>query len=161
MGAAWSIDSKINLFFGLLTRAMQRALRLLLGDQADDEIVFVVAGVGHDDVGASESGGFEDDRIAAVADHRHVAVEQRRHHLGLAGLLLDDDDFVVLRQQPARQIRADLAAADDDDEHRCYAESLIGNVLRSVAAKRAKKSDSASGATIALISSPARKHVVG
>jgi hypothetical protein len=35
----------------------------------------------------------------------------------LLGVFLDDDDFVLLLDEPAREIRADLAAADDNDEH--------------------------------------------
>ena len=96
---------------------MQRALRVLLGDDADDEVVLVVTGVGHHDVGALHAGLQQHVGVAAVADDRDVGLEQVRHHLRLARVLFDDDDLVLLLDEPAREIGADFAAADDQDEH--------------------------------------------
>ena len=52
-GLSGSSESKIILFAGLLTRAMQRAFDFFFAIRHNDEIVFVVARVGHDHVGAA------------------------------------------------------------------------------------------------------------
>ena len=69
---------------------------MLLGDQADHEVVLVVTRIGHDDVGTLEAGRFENERVAAVAEHRDVGFEKIRHQLRFFGILLDDDHFVIL-----------------------------------------------------------------
>src|SRR6202043_3918647 len=92
--------------------------RVLLRDDAHDQVVFVVAGVGDDDVGALHAGLHQDVRIAAVADDRDVALEQVRHHLRFARILFDDHDLVLLFNEPACKIRADFAAAYDENEQR-------------------------------------------
>ncbi len=88
-------------------------LRFLLREEHDDEIVFVVAGIGDDDVGAADSRRVEDHRVATIADDRHLSIDQTLEHLGLPLDLLDDHHLMALVDQRAGEIGADFAAADD------------------------------------------------
>ena len=92
-------------------------LRLALGDQANDQVVFVVARIGDNDIGSAQARSVEDHRVATVTDDGDVAFHHRCEHLRLARHLLDDDDFLFLGEQSAREIRPDLPAANDQNEH--------------------------------------------
>src|SRR5579875_3525147 len=122
-----------HLVFRIVDPRDTSRFRLLLGDQTNDEIVFVVSGIGDDDIRSRDSRLSEDDRIAAVAHDRYVGFEEVRHHLRFLRILLDDDDLMVFFEEGSRQVRSDLGAARVN--------------IR-------PNSESASGATTALISSP-------
>jgi hypothetical protein len=86
---------------------------MLLADQHDDEVVFVVAGIGYDDVGSGDAGLDQNVRIAAVADNGNIGFEQVGHHLRLARIFFDDYHFVLLLKQTACEVRADLTTTND------------------------------------------------
>lgn len=70
--------------------------RFFLSDEADDQIILVVAGVGNNDVGALEAGLLENERVAPVADDGHIAFEQLFKQPRFALGFLDDNNFVTL-----------------------------------------------------------------
>ena len=105
------------------------SLRFSFCKKRDDEIVFIVASVRHDDVGTANASPVEDERIATVADDGHCRSIKTLEHLGLTLVLLDDDDFVTLIEKRSREIRADFSAADDEDEHRLAGTFVWGVTL--------------------------------
>src|SRR5215218_7853764 len=66
--AGWMPSSlKCWRFRGLLTRAMIRSQRLLLGHLADEDVVLVVAGDGDHQIGAHDAGALEHPELRGVA----------------------------------------------------------------------------------------------
>src|SRR5450756_2605732 len=91
---------------------------LELGDLRDDDVVLVVAGDGDDHVGATDAGLLEDPDLGAVAEHEGVFAEQVGDEVVARLALLDEGDLVAKLHELSRGVQADLAAADDEHEHR-------------------------------------------
>src|SRR5438270_1070979 len=92
---------------------------LLACDLADDDVVLVVAGDGHDDVGRSR-----DPRALEHEDLRRISAQNLVLELALEPLeavaaLLDERNLVPETKQASREILADLAAAGDEGVHQC------------------------------------------
>ena len=74
MVASMPSTSKVGWLNGLLTRATTLGAAVLEpGDLRDDDVVLVVAGHGHDQVGAADAGLLEHPDLGAVAEHEVVA----------------------------------------------------------------------------------------
>src|SRR6185295_8765478 len=87
---------------------------LLLGDLADQQVVLVVAGDGHDEVGALDARALEHPQLGGVAVLDGV-LELLLDGQIAAPVLLDAGDLMALLQQLAREVPADLPRAGDDD----------------------------------------------
>ena len=84
---------------------------------ADDHVVLVVSGDGDDEVGrARDACALEDEELGRVTDDRGV-LELLLEVVEPVAPLLDDRHLVPDAAQRARDVRADLAAAGDEDEH--------------------------------------------
>jgi len=83
---------------------------------ADDEIVFVIAGNGGDEIGARDPGIIEGGCFAAIADH-HVAAEFFADLGGTVCIAFEDEDFVVITQEFLGEVEADFPSAGDNDVH--------------------------------------------
>ena len=89
---------------------------LLLGDLADEDVVLVVAGDGHDEVGALDAGALEHPQLGAVAVLDGVLELLLDAQVG-AAVVLDERDLLPVADELAGEVEPDLAAADDDDVH--------------------------------------------
>ena len=86
---------------------------LLLRDLADQQVVLVVAGDRHDEVGALDPGPLEHPQLGRVAVLDGV-LELLLDGQVAAPVLLDHGDLVAALEQLAREVPADLAGAGDD-----------------------------------------------
>ncbi len=90
---------------------------LLARDLADDHVVLVVAGEREHDVGrARDPRPLEDEELGRVAA-LHLVLELVLERLEAVAPLLDQRHLVPEPEERARDVRADLAAAGDDDVH--------------------------------------------
>src|SRR4051794_37765421 len=89
---------------------------LLLGDLADEHVVLVVAGDRDDEVRALDARALEHPQLGRVAV-LHRMLELLLDDEVAAPLALDERDLLALVDELARQVPADLAAADDEDIH--------------------------------------------
>ena len=88
---------------------------LLLGQQRDDEVVFVVPGGGHDDVGRSQAGGVQRRDLTGVPHHPLDA--QARSSPGHVRVYLHQEHLVAGTVQVGSQVSAHVAGAGDHDLH--------------------------------------------
>ena len=90
---------------------------LLPRDLADDHVVLVVAGEREHDVGrARDARPLEDEELGRVAA-LHLVLELVLERLEAVAPLLDQRHLVAEPKKRAGDVRADLAAARDDDVH--------------------------------------------
>ena len=95
-----------------LVRAVALARHL-----ADDHVVLVVAGDCDDEVRrACDARPLEDEELGRIADDRRV-LEVLLELNEAVPVLLDDRHLVPHASKRAREVRADLATARDEDEH--------------------------------------------
>ena len=84
---------------------------------ADDDVVLVVAGHRDDDVGrALDPGALEHEELGRVAAV-HLVLELGLELVEACRALLDQRHLVAVADQRPRQVRADLAAACDQEVH--------------------------------------------
>jgi hypothetical protein len=89
--------------------------KLLLREECCDEVVLVVTGRGHDDIGGVELGLLEHPGLARVADH---VIDLRGPLLGdleNRRVLFDERDVVTAVGQVRREMPSDRAGAADHD----------------------------------------------
>src|SRR5204862_5379006 len=99
---------------------------LLLGDLADEDVVLVVAGDGHDEMRALDARPLEHPQLGAVAVlHGMLELLLDAQVGGAVGL--DERDLLPVADQLAREVQPDLAAADDDDVHQDAAISAMAS----------------------------------
>ena len=104
-------------FRGLLTRAMIRSQRYFsFATWQIEDVVLVVAGDGDHEVGALDARALEHPQLGAVAVLDGV-LELLLDAQVARAVALDERDLVALGDQLAREVEADLAAADDEDVH--------------------------------------------
>ena len=90
---------------------------LLLGQERRHEVVLVVAGGRHDDLGLGQLGLLEHPRLAGVAEHDADVGHDRPNLVDDVGFLLDQGDLVPARGEVCRQVPPDRAAARHHDAH--------------------------------------------
>ena len=94
---------------------------LLAAELADDDVVLVVAGRRDEQVGrALDPGALEHEHLGGVAAD-HLVLELGLELVEAVRLLLDQRHLVAAAQQRAGEVRADLAAACDQDVHQAVA----------------------------------------
>ena len=104
----------------------------LARELADDDVVLVVAGRGDEQVGrALDAGALEHEELGRVAAD-HLVLELGLELVEPVRPLLDQRHLVAGAQQRAREVRADLAAACDQDVHQTGASSALRTALTSV-----------------------------
>ena len=87
------------------------------GELADDDVVLVVAGDRDDDVGRPlDAGALEHEQLGRVAA-MHLVLELGLERVEPGGPLLDQRHLVAVADQRPRKVRADLAAACDQEVH--------------------------------------------
>src|SRR4051794_32736318 len=87
-----------------------------LGHLADDEVVFIFARDGDDDIGAGGAGALENGRFRSIAvngDTAQLLVEV----IDFEGITLDQEDFIAFAEQGFGEVEADFTATYDDDVH--------------------------------------------
>ncbi len=87
-----------------------------LRDLTEGQVVLVVAGRRHGEVGALHAGLLHCRRVAGVTLHDDVGTKFGGHEVDALRVQLDDEDLVV-GDQRARKVIAHLSGAADDDEH--------------------------------------------
>ena len=108
--------------YGWLRGSLMRAITLLdavllAGELADDDVVLVVAGRRDEQVGrALDAGALEHEQLGRVAAE-HLVLELGLELVEAVRPLLDQRHLVAGAEQRPREVRADLAAACDQDVH--------------------------------------------
>ena len=123
---------------GSLTRAITFGDAVLLaGELADHEVVLVVAGDREDDVGRTlDPGALEHVELGRVAAHRNRARTPPRAARVAVAALLDQRHLVAHLEQRAGDVRADLAAAGDDQVHQASVRTAAGTSQARTASTR-------------------------
>ena len=108
--------------YGWLRGSLMRAITLLdavllAGELADDHVVLVVAGRSDEQVGRPlDPGALEHEQFGGVAT-QHLVLELGLELVEAVRALLDQRHLVTAAQERACEVRADLAAARDEDVH--------------------------------------------
>ena len=100
----------------------------LARELGDDEVVLVVAGHGHDDVGGPcHARQLQHVELGAVAVDDPVA-ELPLQHVRASGVLLHDHHLAIALHQGARHVGADLPASHDDGEHQTTSRAFVAHL---------------------------------